>query len=461
MTSPAHCSCTDFTRAQLLRGPAARAGMGLPAIEPGMPLPAGTGLSRRSFLLRSAGVALAVYGAGRLGVRQLEEGVAQAAGAPSQPVLVSIFLPGGCDGMSVLAPVGDPRYPSLRPTLKLAPGSGQAFTEDPRLMWHPSAAGLATLHGENKVSVFPAVGYAHPDQSHFTSRHFWEVGALDANNRLGWLGRYLDVAGNPDNPLQGLALDDNLAPSLATARVPVAAVDSPAAYSWWASGIDDPLQSPMLDAFGALGRVSPTSEAMRQARTAAGEADSVRRQLAPLISADGKPNYNSPVTYPPTGDFASRLAALASMLGRGLPIRCAALNGVGSYDTHSGQAQALPANLKQTVDAVLAFQRDLEARGLADRVLIQLWSEFGRRPGENGSGTDHGAAGTSFIIGTRSAGRMVGEFPGLATLDAEDNLRATSDFRAMYCSLLEQWFGTDAGLVIPNASSFARPTLVR
>lgn len=83
------------------------------------------------------------------------------------------------------------------------------------------------------------------------------------------------------------------------------------------------------------------------------------------------------------------------------------------------------------------------------------------RPGENGSGTDHGAAGTSFIIGTRSAGRMVGEFPGLATLDAEDNLRATSDFRAMYCSLLEQWFGTDAGLVIPNASSFARPTLVR
>jgi uncharacterized protein (DUF1501 family) len=91
-----------------------------------------------------------------------------------------------------------------------------------------------------------------------------------------------------------------------------------------------------------------------------------------------------------------------------------------------------------------------------------MWSEFGRRPEENGSlGTDHGAAGCAFVIGSKAQGEMVGEFPGLATLDPDDNLRSTSDFRAMYCSLLEQWLGQDAGPIIPGASGFPRPTLVK
>jgi hypothetical protein len=135
-------ACRDFTRTELLRHAAAEAGRGLPAIEPGMPLPAGTGLSRRSFLVRSAGLGMAVYGAGRLGLGAFEEGIAAAAGAPNR-VLVSIFMSGGCDGMSVLAPVGDPLYAQLRPTLKVAPSAGSAFSEDDRLRWTPPAAGLA------------------------------------------------------------------------------------------------------------------------------------------------------------------------------------------------------------------------------------------------------------------------------------------------------------------------------
>jgi uncharacterized protein (DUF1501 family) len=116
----------------------------------------------------------------------------------------------------------------------------------------------------------------------------------------------------------------------------------------------------------------------------------------------------------------------------------------------------------QTCDALLAFQRDLEARGLQDRVLVEIWSEFGRRPKENGSrGTDHGAGGCAFVIGSQASGRMVGEFPGLSRLDSRQNLLHTSDFRSMYCSLLEQWLGQDAGPIIPGASSFARPHLVK
>src|SRR5271155_3954756 len=140
------CSCNDFTRSQLLRRGAAIAGKGLPGIEPGMPLPAGTGMDRRTFLLRSAGTALSVYGASMLSPRHLEEGIAQAAAAtPNQPVLVSIFMEGGWDALSVLAPVREARYRELRPVLGLLEGTGKVFSEDESLMWHPAAGGLAEL----------------------------------------------------------------------------------------------------------------------------------------------------------------------------------------------------------------------------------------------------------------------------------------------------------------------------
>src|SRR5688572_15753869 len=120
------CHCNEFSRAHLMRAAAAEAGRGLPAIERGMPLPAGTGLSRRSFMLRAGLGMLSVYGASRLGLRDLQEGIAQAQGV-EQPVLVTVFMDGGMDSLSVLAPTQDPVYQQLRPTLKLAPGAGTSF----------------------------------------------------------------------------------------------------------------------------------------------------------------------------------------------------------------------------------------------------------------------------------------------------------------------------------------------
>jgi uncharacterized protein (DUF1501 family) len=456
------CSCNDFTRSQLLRRGVAVAGKGLPKIEPGMPLPAGTGLDRRTFLLRSAGAALSVYGASMLSPRHFEEGIAQASAAvgSNQPVLVSIFMEGGWDALSVLAPVKEARYRELRPTLGLAEGSGKVFTEDENLMWHPAAGGLAELHEEGKVTVFPAIGYQPADESHFTSRHYWEVGQLDTNARTGWIGRYLDLTGEPDNPLQGLSLDYSLAPALATAKMPVAAVSSPADYTMWANGLSEPISGPALETFGELGALSAPSPAYAQARNASYDTGLVLQKMAGFVKSEKESGDISPVTYP-TGEFPERLAVLAAMLHSEMPIKCASLNAVGSYDTHSNEAGTLSTNLEQTVAALVTFQRDLEARNLDQRVLIQLWSEFGRRPEENGSGTDHGAGGAAFLIGSRASGKMVGEFPGLTKLDANDNVVNTSDFRGMYCSLLEQWFQTEAGLVIPEAASFERPVLVK
>ena len=182
-------NCRDCNRTELLRRAVAEAGRGLPGIEPGMPLPAGTGLTRRAFVSRAAGLAIAVYGGSNLSSFAFDDGIAKAAAlAPStQRVLLSVFLSGGIDSLSVLFPAGDPAYYSLRPTLALAQSTGRPFTEDSRLRWHPAADALATLHGEGKVSVLPAVGYANSDKSHFTSRHYWEVGATRrASGRGGW-----------------------------------------------------------------------------------------------------------------------------------------------------------------------------------------------------------------------------------------------------------------------------------
>ena len=119
MTRPCN-HCDGLSRSRLLHRALTEAGQGLPAIEPGMPLPAGTGLNRRRFLAKSLGAAVAVYGGSLLGMRAFEEGIAAAASGPAAPVLVSIFLEGGADGLSVLSPQGDPLYKKLRPQLALA-----------------------------------------------------------------------------------------------------------------------------------------------------------------------------------------------------------------------------------------------------------------------------------------------------------------------------------------------------
>ena len=281
----------------------------------------------------------------------------------------------------------------------------------------------------------------------------------------GWLGRYLDRVGSPDNPLQGLSLESRLQPALATARMPVSSIDGPDRYDFWTRGVWGDVDKRLLEAIGSLGRL-PTGgdRALAQATGVARQAARLREQLLPFAPKDKAPGFTSPVHYPDAADdeFPRRLAGLAAMLAAGLPLRAVALSAPGMYDTHDDQPGELAAGLKLTADSLLAFQRDLEARGLADRVLVHVWSEFGRRAKENGSnGTDHGAAGTGFLIGSRVKGTMIGEFPGLSTLDKDGNLRATSDFRGLYSAVLEDWLGTDAEAIIPGAKRFARPAILR
>jgi len=466
---PGNC-CQGFSRSEAIRRAVAGGRTRSPREwDPRMPVPAGAGIDRRRFLLGAAGGIVSVYGADRLGLtrRVFADGIAEAASTqgPGSPVLVSVFLAGGIDGLSLLAPTEDPLYRKLRPTLAVSPTAGVPFTEDPRLRWHPAATSFAKLHDAGKVTVFPGIGYTSPDMSHFTSRHYWEVGANQTALVTGWMGRYLDAGGSPSNPLQGLSMDGEMNPTLATAVNPVAAIDRPEDFSLWLDGVWGDVFDWTLDSAAALGgdQRHSAESAIAQVAEAASEVGIVRQALAPFRDANGNPAYRSPVTYPTSADtdLPQRLAGLAAMIASGLPLRCVALTSDAQFDTHAAQPHTFDSGLQVIADAIAAFQADLEARGIADRVLLQVWSEFGRRAQQNGSdGTDHGAAGVSMLIGARAGGRMIGEWPDLSHLDVNGNQRENVDFRGVYCSLLEQWFGHDAAAVIPDASRFARYALL-
>jgi uncharacterized protein (DUF1501 family) len=324
-------------------------------------------------------------------------------------------------------------------------------------MWNPRASALHDLHQAGKLTVMPTIGYDDPDQSHFTSRHYWEVGKLDPNLRTGWLGRLIDVIGVDDNPIQGLSLDGWLLPSLATASKPVAAIDG-SSYDLWAPGVWDPVDEIMFEHVQTMGKAAAGANG---GRALAGRTADQSIALRGTLANFGE--VTVPAVYPDDDHwFCQNMSALSAMIDADLPIRCVSVSAPGSYDTHDNQASSFGDDIKITFDTLKAFQADLEARNLADRVITLVYSEFGRRPEQNATGTDHGAAGVAFVMGTQVKGDMVGEWQGLGAgaLDEDNNLIHTVDFRAVYCSLLEQWFDVDATQIIPGASTFTRPQII-
>lgn len=473
MTSHQHCS--DYARSH------ARAGIGLPAIESGMPDPAGTGLTRRSMMLRSLGLGMAVYGGAAMGgADHVEAAINDALG--EHKVVISVFIDGGWDSLSLLAPTGSAhlaRAQALRPKLfgAIDKTKTAAFAADPSLSWHPSALALRDLWDDPNVgvAVAPAVGYAGPNYSHFTSRHFWEVGSLDVAGDTGWMGRYLDRVGKAGVPIQGVTMGSTLSPTLATAKVPVAAISDIDNYKYWYPGTwgDLPTQAAAeLKAAGAIASGDAERDIARMVATAS------MTLVDDLASASAVPAATVAPYPTESSSFVDQLKDAARLLstrisGSALPVRAMSLRAHGGYDTHSGQEPSFSTNLRITTQAIKAFWADLKARGQDDRVVMLVWSEFGRRPQENGSnGCDHGAAGTALVLGKSVKQGLIGEFPGLkaygttgAGLMQDGNLRATSDFRGIYSALLEQWLGTEADGIIPGAGlrpgsgAFARPVL--
>lgn len=408
----------------------------------------GRGVTRKRLLAGAGGLAFAVAAMPRLGARGIfETAAAQAAADPNARILVSLYLDGGNDGLNTLVPLADPRYPVLRSRIGIDPASTLGIAGQP-FGWHPSLTGLKELYDAGKVAVLPAVDYPNPDQSHFNSQIYWRTGVVGAGlDRTGWLGRAIDLLNN-ENPLQAISMGWDLDPILLSRRAPVATVFDPGSFGFYIPGVwdDDAALAPYRGANSGA-----KSTARKAAQKAYRGAISVYDNLAPL-RAQGDQVPPPPVAYP-DDHLGNGLRNLARMLGAGFGTRLATIR-QGGYDTHDSQAADHAQNLKVLGDSLKAWQADLDGRGLADRVLTLVWSEFGRRAEDNDSlGTDHGAGGCVLVVGNHARGGIQSEFPGLSNLDEDGNLRVTTEFRTLYATLLESWMGIEASRVLPGVDA--------
>lgn len=370
---------------------------------------------------------------------------AAAAAAPSR-VLVNIHLNGGCDTLNTVVPYADANYHRIRGELAIPRAAALAL--DARTGLHPALAGLKRLWDGGRVAIVHGVGYPAFDYSHFQAMEIYWTADPARASATGWLGRSVDqlVAGNaaPD-ALTAAAITWSSPPSL-IARTFTAPQLPDNADAFWL-----PDRGP--EHFAALRRVlqqPPTTTNflydgyLRGTRAALGAYDVVKTAGA----------LATPVTYPDNG-FASGLRFAAQLLRTDGAIRVIAMD-QGSYDTHENQAQQLQDSLAELDGGLAAFFADLDAQGIADRVLVMLWSEFARRVEPNASrGTDHGAAQAMVLLGSGVRGGIVGAPPSLLPADLVDdgNLPMQVDFRRLYATLLDGWLGVSSRAVLGDTYS--------
>ncbi len=369
-----------------------------------------------------------------------------AAGGPG--TLVVIWLSGGNDSLNTVVPVLDPTYHSLRPTIKLTPTEVLALGGSSAVGLHPSLANLHKRYIAGRVALVQGIGYTNNDMSHFESAAYWEhgygaPGSAIAQGVDGWLGRWANT--QAPNPFRQVTFrNDDLSMSGSNLQ--------PIRLNPWASNITGGNQSDSVErlALKALTELAgptglgPLANAVG-AQTSG--AISVGSNVAPLYA--GLPNGSS---------IERQLMFAARLINANIGVRV--INGsYGSFDTHSEQAirgSASPygahGRLLSTIDSALeSLFVSLTPEKRATTTVL-LYSEFGRRPQENGSfGTDHGSAGLAMLIGDNVTGGLFGDAPSLTKLDSDGNLIPTSDFRSLYATVISQYLGGDASAVIGSS----------
>ena len=329
-------------------------------------------------------------------------------------VLIMIHLNGGNDGLNTVIPYRDPLYRKLRPTLAIPQQKLLKLDQD--LGFHPVMEEMRALYEEGDLGIVQGVGYENPNLSHFRSTEVW-YSAAQIPQEKGWLSRAIDCSKTCD-ALTGVSLghtpfalggSQGPAPNLsdpARFQLPSEVHSLRSEYEAWSkkSGLQSHVGRLGLDSFEVAQKLSRIKRAARP--------------RGPGIAKD--------------------LRLVLGLLEADLGIQFLHLS-MSGFDTHDGQASTHANLLRRLSKSLGEFQSELERRGLADRVLTVLFSEFGRRPQENsGGGTDHGTAGPMFIVGKSAKGGIVGAPSRLDSL-VNGNLRHHIDFRRVYSSLLRDW----------------------
>lgn len=392
-------------------------------------------ITRRRFLKDAASV-IAVGLAAPPWLAQIAQADMQklAKGGKTDPdrVLVVIQLTGGNDGLNTVIPYSDKLYYQLRPSLAIP--EGKALALNSKLALHPSLTGLQYLFKRGKAAIVQGVGYPHPNRSHFKSMDIWQTADPDGAETYGWLGRYLDkqMQGEKRNPVIAVALgvEKPKAFDAVQASVPCFASLNDLTTMTGGGDTDVMLRAMQADAAGKPNNHRVVREATFSALDAVSE---LKRNLA---------KYKSDTQYG-NDPFGNGLRQVAQLIAISPKTRVIYFSS-GGFDTHARQATTHERLLTNFGNALKAFYDDLEKLGVANKVAVMVFSEFGRRVAENGSqGTDHGAAAPMFMIGGGVQGGLYGTTPSLAELEGGD-LKYSTDFRSVYATALQQWMGADA-----------------
>ncbi len=402
-------------------------------------------MKRRSFLKNiTAGVALPSLLNG-FGIRLHAAPLARLLAplnADNDRALVLIRLDGGNDGLATVSPLDQyDRLKKARPNIAVPENRLLPLSGPTTLAMHPAFAGMRNLYEEGQVHIVQNVGYPNPNLSHFRATDIW-MSASNADEFVasGWAGRYLAYE-YPNFPI----------------GYPNTVMPHPLAVE-----IGYSASLTVMGPQTSMGFVIPNTEAYYQLlageqtpapNTPAGEQLSYVRLIAQQSRAyaqailDASKKANNIAAYPDT-PLAAKLKIIARLIAGGLKSRLYLVS-IGGFDTHAQQVdtsdptKGLHAELlRQLGDAVQAFCQDVEALGVADRVVGMTFSEFGRRIVSNFSnGTDHGEAAPVFLFGAPVAGGVTGSNPQLPlNPTVNDNLKMEVDFRSVYATLLRDWF---------------------
>ena len=361
--------------------------------------------------------------------------------ASNQRSLVVIQLSGGNDYMNTVVPYGNGLYYDWRPYVRIE--QEDVLPLDGYLGINPDVAVIKELWDEGNVAVVNGIGYANPSRSHFRAMDIWHTAEPDRVGDAGWLGRAVrDMDPTAENVLTGVNFGRGLPRAMACKGVPVASVGNLETYGLFPDKVDEWNRRYALECFakmyGARG-----GDAVREVL---GQTGSDALKGADILrTAPGK--YSSSVEYG-SSDIAQNLKAIAQVMFADLSTRVYYTQ-LGNFDSHAGQLPVQSKLLKDLSPALRDFTDDIKEHGRENDVVILMFSEFGRRVRDNGSGTDHGWAGGAFVVGEPVAGGLYGEYPSLDEGElVEGDLRFNNDFRSTYSTILERWLGLEAAPIV-------------
>ena len=361
------------------------------------------------------------------------------------PVLAVLSLSGGNDGLNTVIPRNSSLYRDYRPTIGVP--EEQILPINDELGFHPTMAPLMKYWEAGQLAVFVGIGYPTPSYSHFRSMDIWHTCEPEIIGTEVWLGRAAQLMDpKAENVLSSVNFGRGLPRALVMEGVPVASVGNLETYGLL-TGIDGEAQrNDALDVFGrmyspAIG-TGPVMDYIHSTGT-----DALK---GADILATAPDQYTSNVEYSSTvvGQYMKNIAQThLANFGTRVLYTTSPYNG---FDSHANQAQANAALWTDVSNTVDTFYTDLRDHDASDNVTLFLFSEFGRRVADNGSGTDHGAASVAFAVGEHVKGGVYGNYPSLEPSKQEvgGNLAFNLDYRSVYSTILEDWFGLEAEPIV-------------